>query len=383
MLNLDLVEEAIQHASGRSDSDETSLLLWLRRRYDPQTASMAVRQITLRRRAQSKFSRAHVMWFTPDGLEQSSAEIVARYHASRFPEGTIVADAGCGIGGDLIALAGRGPAVGIERDDLSTRFAQRNLQAYGVEQNAWLVHADLRSLHLERAGWLFLDPARRSDGRRGLSPEDWQPDWGTVCALARVVRGALIKTTPALPAEYLPEECEQEYISVAGECRELLLSFGACRQGIARRARLLPENVYLADSGAPEPEVRPPLQWVYDPDPAVVAGHLVAELAQQLQAYLLHPKIAYLTGERYVQTPFARAYRLLEHFPYSRRQVLSRLRAVGAGTIVVKKRGVMQSPEELVRDWKPAGERKVVVLLYRADRGVMTLLAEDTGFVTS
>lgn len=376
--DLSLVETAIARASLHSDMNETRLLTWLRREFPPEIASRAVLQIRLRHRAKRKFSRAEQMWFTAEGLEQSSSEMLASYHALRFPQGRLVVDAGCGIGGDLIALASRGPAVGVERDALSVQFARRNLQGYGVEANAVLIHGDLLRLRTEKASLLFLDPARRIEGRRSSSLQQWQPDWNTVCRLARCVQGALVKTTPALPAEMVPPDSEREYISTEGECRELLLAFGACRQGIALSALILPQMVRLSASGAPPPAVSSPLAWIYDPDPAVVAAHLLPELAEQLQASLLHPQIAYLTSEYFLPSPFARVYRVIEHFPYSRKQLFARLRAIGAGAITVKKRGVYQQPEEVERGWKPVGDRAVTVLLYRAQARVMVILVQDT-----
>lgn len=378
MLNLQSVEEAIWRAAQRPELDETALLLWLRREFSPEIASQAVQQIRLRQRAQRKFSRAAQMWFTPEGLEQSSSESVAAYHASRFPRDMLVADAGCGIGGDLIALAGRGETAGVERDALCIRFAQRNVQVYGLDSRCYLIHADVLHLRLEKAPFLFLDPARRTGGRRSSSPEDWQPDWATVCGLAKSVRGALVKTTPTLHLSFIPPDSEREYISVDGECRELLLAFGECRQGIPHSALVLPEGIRLRATGIPAPPVHSPMEWIYDPDPAVVAAHLLPELSEILDARLLHPRIAYLTSSHRVDTPLARAYRLIEHFPYSRKRLFERLRALRAGSLTVKKRGVDISPERLVREWKPEGDRAITVLLYRTDSEVVAILAENT-----
>lgn len=378
MLDIDRVEAAIERASQRPELGDTELLLWLRREFPPAVASSAVRQIRLRRHARHKFSRAEQMWFTPDGLEQSSSEVLACYHASRFPQEVLAVDAGCGIGGDLIALAGRGETVGVEHDALSVRFAMRNAEVYGVAQNCHLIHADLLRLRLEEAPFLFLDPARRVKGKRWAPPDQWQPDWRTACHLVACVRGALVKTTPVLAPSLIPQVGEREYISVNGECRELLLAFGECRQGTPLSALVLPEGARLVATGAPTPSVHPPMEWVYDPDAAIVAAHLLPELAQILDGYLLHPQIAYLTAKHRVNTPFARVYRQLEHFPFSHKRLFERLRALRAGSLVVKKRGVNISPEQLVRQWKPAGDRTVTVLLYRTDSAVIAVLAENT-----
>lgn len=383
MLNLQQVEQAIRRASQRPELDETALLLWLRREFHPHIASQAVQQIRLRRRAKQKFSRAERMWFTPEGLEQSSSEVVAAYHASRFPEKELVVDAGCGIGGDLIALGERGETVGVERDAVSIHFARRNTEVYEVESRCHLIHADLLRLRLEEATYLFIDPARRTGSKRSSSPDQWQPDWATVCSMAQSVQGALVKATPALATSYIPPDAEREYISIDRECRELLLAFGECRQGFPVSALILPEKARLTSAGSPAPPVHAPMGWIYDPDPAVVAAHLLPELAEVLRGYLLHPQIAYLTSDDLVQTPFARAYRVLEHFAYARKKLFDRLRVLQAGSITVKKRGVAVEPEQLTRAWRPAGGRAITVLLYRTDSGVTAVLAEDTGFVNS
>lgn len=376
MYDLQQVEYAIELASQRPELDETQQVLWLRRRFPFEVVSLAVQQLRLLERAQSKFSRASQMWFTPEGLAQSSAEPLARYHASRFPPEELVVDAGCGIGGDLIALAERGQAVGVERNALSIWFARRNLRVYEVAHRACLVHADLLRLRPEQARWLFIDPSRRVEGERTADPSRWQPDWETACALAGSVRGALIKAPPSLPSQYLPIEAEYEYLSVGGECREVLVAFGECRRGIKRSALLLPEQERLFHTEAPSPAVSEPQEWIYDPDPAVVAAHLIPELAQQLQASLLHPRIAYLTAPRLWHTPFARAYHLIEYFPFTRKRLLERLRSLGAGTLTIKKRGVVILPEELLRMWRPVGDRPLTVFVYRAEREVYALIAE-------
>jgi len=79
------------------------------------------------------------MWLTRDGLEQASAEPIARHRATRYAGTARVADLCCGIGGDLIALAGgrNGGAspdsvLAVDRDPLHLRMAARNAEVYGV-----------------------------------------------------------------------------------------------------------------------------------------------------------------------------------------------------------------------------------------------------------
>ena len=77
----------------------------LRGRHPPELVAAAIAQHELRTRAAGKFAAAGSMWFTREGLEQASAEPLARHRADRYAAFARVADLCCGIGGDLCALA--------------------------------------------------------------------------------------------------------------------------------------------------------------------------------------------------------------------------------------------------------------------------------------
>ncbi|OLT16508.1 hypothetical protein BJF78_13855 [Pseudonocardia sp. CNS-139] len=74
------------------------------------------------------------MFFTRDGLEQSSAEVVARHTARRYAGAATVADLCCGIGGDLLALAAGSAVVAVDRDPCTSGWppATRTRTASGT-----------------------------------------------------------------------------------------------------------------------------------------------------------------------------------------------------------------------------------------------------------
>src|SRR5436309_7280206 len=88
--------------------DELTRISHLRKFHPPARVAAAIELLNLRVRARAKFSRADEMFFTREGLEQSSSEAVAKWGAARFPEGATILDLCCGIGGDAVALASRG-----------------------------------------------------------------------------------------------------------------------------------------------------------------------------------------------------------------------------------------------------------------------------------
>jgi hypothetical protein len=92
----------------------------LRQQLDPSFAQAVLETALLRQLATVKFERAGLMFFTRPALEQASAEIIATYRARRFAAAGFdqIADLGCGIGGDALALAARAEVIGVEWDPL-------------------------------------------------------------------------------------------------------------------------------------------------------------------------------------------------------------------------------------------------------------------------
>ena len=76
--------------------------------HEPGLVAAALTQARLRAAGEAKFGPfARGMLFTPTGLEQATRFQVAARHAQRFTSAGIerVADLGCGIGADAMALA--------------------------------------------------------------------------------------------------------------------------------------------------------------------------------------------------------------------------------------------------------------------------------------
>src|SRR5688500_564941 len=111
----------------------------LRKQFPEDLARVAVETAVLRQKAACKFTKAHAMYFTREALEQSSGEVISTYRAGRFAAYPRVGDFCCGIGGDLIGLAGVTHAVAIDADPLRLAMAQENLKAYGRDGGASFV----------------------------------------------------------------------------------------------------------------------------------------------------------------------------------------------------------------------------------------------------
>lgn len=365
-----------------------SIAARLRQRTPPERARAALELAMLRLQAGRKFSRAAEMFFTRTGLEQATAEPVAAYRAGRFAAAgqNLVADLGCGIGSDALALAQAGAAVvAIDKDRLRAAIAQANAAALGLTERVLPVVADLTALPPLPVDAFFYDPARRTESgpraaaaRRLRSVEEYQPPLSLIDRWRPVVGGGAIKVSPGIDYRELPPEVETEFISQDGEVKEAVLWHGTLRSEATRRATLLPGGSTLTDRSGPDVgALSPPLGYLYEPDGAVIRAHLVAQLGALLNAAQIDPAIAYLTAGEIQPTLFARAYQINDYFPFQLKRLRAYLRERHVGRVTIKKRGSPLDPDELRQALRLRGDNHAVVFLTQVMGEPMTLIGED------
>lgn len=341
-------------------------------------ARAAVEQEILRLRARHKFSRAADLFFTQEGLEQATAEPVAEHRAERFANGPHVFDLGCGQGGDSLALARKAPVVAIDRDGLRLAILKANASNLGRERDLAWVQADLRSLPLRfPPGALgFSDPGRRRDGRRLRGVESYQPPLSVALGWLSDLAGLAVKVSPAVRLSELEGlACEVEFVSLRRELKEATLWFGVLRRGV-RRATLLPERVTLEASADVPAEIVPLGSYLLEPDPAVLRAGLVYRLGAELGARPIAEAIAFLTTDVLPDSPFVRAFRVLEAGPFRLKDLRSTLRRRGVGRLTIKRRGSAVEPEALLPRLRLEGDSEALVVLTRLAGRQAMILAE-------
>ncbi|MER6243197.1 class I SAM-dependent methyltransferase [Streptomyces griseorubiginosus] len=364
---------------GTAPADELAVATRLRREHPAELVSAALGQARLRQRAVAKFGAedAGRMFFTPNGVEQSTRASVATYRAERFRAMgvTSVADLCCGIGGDAIALARAGIRVlAVDRDPLTAAAARANADALGLAELIEVREADVTEVDTAAYDAVFVDPARRSVKRgRIFDPEAYSPPLSWAVRAALGAPHAALKVAPGIPHEAVPEEAEAEWISDGGDVKEAVLWFGGTPGAV--RATLLPGPRTLLGRGLPDPEVRSVGRYLYEPDGAVIRAHLVAEAAEELDGGLIDPTIAYVTADALRATPYATAYEITDQLPFNVKKLKALLREREVGILTVKKRGSAVEPEELRRKAlpKPQGTNAVTVFLTRV-AGAPTML---------
>ncbi|MFD8260975.1 methyltransferase domain-containing protein [Streptomyces griseoluteus] len=359
----------LDEVRGTAPADELAVATRLRRTHPAGLVSAALGQARLRQRAEAKFGAedARRMFFTPNGVEQSTRASVAAYRAERMRAlgVTSVADLCCGIGGDALALARAGIRVlAVDRDPLTAAVARANAEVLGLAGLIEVREADVTEVDTAGYDAVFVDPARRGGRGRIFDPEAYSPPLSWAVATALAAPRAALKIAPGIPHEAVPAEAEAEWISDGGDVKEAVLWFGTGAPG-GVRATLLPGPRTLRGRGLPDPAVRTPGRYLYEPDGAVIRAHLVAEAAEELDGGLLDETIAYITADELRPTPYATAYEITDRMPFNVKKLKALLRERGVGNLTVKKRGSAVEPEELRRKVKPQGPHAATVFMTR------------------
>ena len=368
----------IARLSTQSKADLVRLTNTLRKDLSPERTHLVIELSLLRNRAREKFSQAAVMFFTEKSLVQSTDEQVARYKARKFPNGVLVHDLCCGIGGDLLGLASRGPCVGVEKDCQIALFAKANAAALGVG-DLRIENRDVADVMKSDIRFFHIDPDRRPDGVRTSKAEFMAPGLAAIESSLES-RGGCVKLAPGgnWPDDW--PVCEREWISSRGECRQQVAWFGELAPNPnMRTATFVHDGAVHSFSGVPEAiknESDQPRRFVYEPDPAVLAARLESSLANAFGLAALGDNVAYFTSDTESAHPLLDRFEMLETLPFDRKRLRAKLREDCIGTLEIKVRGVDVRPEDLRRDLKLAGPEQRTLFVYPSRRGAQAILSK-------
>jgi hypothetical protein len=379
----ELLARVAAGTAGSTGTDSAlALASRLRREYPADLVAAAMAQHELRLAARPKFSRAMEMLFTRAGLEQASSEMAARHRAGRYAGSAHLADLGCGIGGDLIALAAGRDVLAVDRDPVHLRMAGHNAGVYGVAGGVRTCLADVRDVDLTGVDAVFTDPARRAAGAgpggRRFRPGESEPPLEWCFTLAGRIPAVGIKAAPGLPAGTAPAGWETEFVADGRDLKEAVLWSPALATAPSR-ATILPGGHTLVPEPGPDVPVAAPGAFLFDPNPSVTRAGLVEDLARRLGAWKIDRRIAFLSAGEDRRTPFARTLRVLESAPWNEKDFARRLRARGIGAADIRRRGLAGDVGQIHRRLKLSGPDRATLVLTRVNDAPWGLICTDAG----
>ena len=192
----------------------------------------------------------------------------------------------------------------------------------------------------------------------------------------------VLKLAPGIDHALLPPGAEGEWVSVDGDLVEAAFWCGPLAAA-PRRATLLRSNsspMELTGSGTVTAPVGPVGRFLFDPDPAVVRAHLVAEFAALVGGRIGDPAIAYVYTDEPVASPFGRRLEITDVLPFSLKRLRTLLRDRGVGRLEIRKRGSALEPEQFRRDLRLSGPNAGSLVLTRvAGAPTVLLCVPDPG----
>lgn len=293
---------------------QASEIINLRRRWGNDRAAVLVECASVLKSAREKLGSECVL-ANDRALQQATHWQIAAYKAKHYQAGSPIADVCCGIGGDAIALAGRGKLIAIDRDPTMCIMAAHNLSnaaglnsaVTGQTAGDWMHALGDRAADI----WLHIDPDRRPQGKRVSAPDFCDPPADHIANWMRASRGGAIKLAPAasLPEPWTGVKC-REWISHMGVCRQQVAWFDNTQKqtGLTTTKATMIDRDGLAHSftipHSPSSDdatitlADQPLSYLFDIDPAVRAAGLSAALSKTLGLACIDGPAGFFTSEQ-------------------------------------------------------------------------------------
>lgn len=281
-------------------ADDVQRLALEVRKHPEVDAHFALDQIAGRQKSRTKLpSWAEVddLIFPPlVSMEQCSSEATASYKSS-LVSGESLVDLTGGFGVDFSFLASRfSRAVYVERQEHLCHIAEHNFKVLGLS-HVQVVNDDAEHYlaTMPVVDLIYLDPARRDGtGNRVFRLDDCTPNVVQLLDLLLTKgRQVMIKLSPMLDVSQALRQLrgvsEVHIVSVAGECKELLLLLSAKHEGDVKIVCVNDGQTFTYRLGEP---VVMPMQWsgelpaegdlyLYEPNASMMKAGCFGQLAQR------------------------------------------------------------------------------------------------------
>ena len=347
---------------------------------DPELLRFALNQAALKNRGQQKFGELAIeLLFTEAGLEQATRLEVATWHARKFSSIGIssITDLGAGIGADSIAFCRAGlQTTSIENHPDAFLALEHNLRNY---QNGKALNQTVEETTIETQG-VWLDPARRDQDRKSLTPQRLQPEMFSpnldlVFEIA-TQHAAGVKLAPAFPHELIPKDFEANWVSHSGDLVELTLWSAPVGGPGIKKAILVSNEVLEFEAEEELAAIGKMGKFIFEPDVSLIRSHLIGAFANQNGLALIAENIAYLTASENVVSPWLKSYRVIDVLPLDEKTIRSYCHKHQIGTLEIKKRGVDITPEQLRPKLKLKGAGAATLILTRVGSARQAIVCE-------
>lgn len=297
-------------------------------------------QIRTRQKAKNKLPE----WYRTEGivfppvlsLEQCSSEATARFKG-KLLQGKHLADLTGGAGVDTYYLSHSFDKVDyIEKNEELAAVTQHNLQVLGADHiTTYTTEAEH---FLKDLSWpvdcIYLDPARRDKhAGRVFKLEDCAPDVSRLAdSLLAKAHTVLIKTSPMLDIEAAIRALKYVFqvyvVAVSNECKEVLYLL---RKNPVQEPEIITVNLqgsgdqklafYRSVEVKANVSYSQPLQYLYEPNAAILKAGAFKSVAQIYDLKKLHPHTHLYTSSQLITAFPGRVFSCEAVIAYSKKAV--------------------------------------------------------------
>ena len=131
-----------------------------------------------------------------------------------------------------------------------------------------------------------------------------------------------------------------------------------------------------AGADAEDEPVRELGAFLHEPDGAVIRARLIGDVARSLDAGMLDERIAYLTSDTALTSPFVQSFRVRETMPANPKAISAVLKANDVGSLEIKKRGMDIDPAAFRKKLTLRGDQAATLILTRIGDQRRAILAD-------
>lgn len=264
-------------------------------------------------------------------LEQASSEETAIYK-SRLVSGKTLLDLTAGMGIDSFFFAARfDRVICCEKDDELGQITKHNMRQLALD-HVEIIQGDGLDV-LRTASYpidcIYIDPSRRSAGKKNVQLEDYEPDLLAVLELLlEKCKILLIKTSPMLDIDLgikqLQYAAECHIVAVRNEVKELVWLL---KPGFIGETRLMAVNIDISgesifeftrsEEGETSVNYHTPLTYLYEPNAALLKSGGFKCVADRFKLKKLGASSHLYTSDAKIDFP-GRRFRIIELQEFSR-----------------------------------------------------------------
>lgn len=341
ILNSALLHKEVQQFINENYKADIPKMVFQGSSFENITIQELAMQLLGKRKAEKKlpswFSSKGIIYPPTLNLEQTSSEITARYKASLI-SGDKIIDLSGGFGVDSYYFSQKFEKVihceiNPELSEIvahnSKILKSTNLKTFTGDGIDYLKNSE------EDFDWIYMDPSRRSNaGKRIFQLSDCVPNVPeNLQLLLEKSSNILLKTSPLLDIQAgisaLENVKEVHVVAVKNEVKELLWIIQKGHSGekiiktinFQNSGKQIYEGVFGDNS---EVNFSKPLDFLYEPNAAIMKSGLFNSVGSDFQVEKLHPNTNLYTSENLKEFP-GRRFQINEILPYHKKNIKGKL----------------------------------------------------------